>query len=315
MVISMPTKYLRKLKSLFLRPTTRNAWSALLRKTASSQSGSISAPSEIAQSFGCYEDWQSWSAANPYVFDANYVESIVAYAREHGVQSAFLGPIPASEVIVCDSNYRESLWARRLNPRLRAVLDLMAQEPVLADVHNVAIYAPEALTEFALVLRGRYPRFIGSEYAETAEQRQKLFPIMYQDLLNVDFPSNSFDLIISNEVLEHVPDLPRALSETARILKPSGVMIATVPFCYGNRATTRKAWFVDGKLQYAGEPEYHGNPVDPKGSLVFQIPGWDILDMCRHAGFREASMQFISSHIRGITGAEIAGVLVLRAAR
>jgi hypothetical protein len=64
------------------------------------------------------------------------------------------------------------------------------------------------------------------------------------------------------------------------------------------------------------EAEYHENPVDPeRGSLVFQIPGWDILDRVREAGFARAEMHFVTSHRRGICGAELAGLHFLVAGR
>lgn len=42
-------------------------------------------------------------------------------------------------------------------------------------------------------------------------------------------PDNSFDFAFANSVLEHIPDLPPVLAETARCLKPRGLFVATVP--------------------------------------------------------------------------------------
>lgn len=42
--------------------------------------------------------------------------------------------------------------------------------------------------------------------------------------------SNSFDLVHANQVLEHVKDLIGLLSEINRILKPSGQLLAHVPY-------------------------------------------------------------------------------------
>jgi ubiquinone/menaquinone biosynthesis C-methylase UbiE len=42
-------------------------------------------------------------------------------------------------------------------------------------------------------------------------------------------PDASFDLVFSNSVLEHVDDLPGVLAESARLLKPGGRFVATVP--------------------------------------------------------------------------------------
>lgn len=44
----------------------------------------------------------------------------------------------------------------------------------------------------------------------------------------IPFADNSFSSVISNSVLEHVPDLNRALTEIARILEPNGYFLTTV---------------------------------------------------------------------------------------
>lgn len=43
------------------------------------------------------------------------------------------------------------------------------------------------------------------------------------------FPDESFGSVISNCVLEHIPDLDTALDEIARVLKPGGFFATTVP--------------------------------------------------------------------------------------
>ena len=44
-----------------------------------------------------------------------------------------------------------------------------------------------------------------------------------------DLPSNSYDLIIALDVLEHVHDLPRTLTELLALLKPNGQLIVSGP--------------------------------------------------------------------------------------
>ena len=50
-----------------------------------------------------------------------------------------------------------------------------------------------------------------------------------EDITALKFDNHSLDLIISSDVLEHVPYLDKAFSETARVLKPGGAHIFTVP--------------------------------------------------------------------------------------
>ena len=45
----------------------------------------------------------------------------------------------------------------------------------------------------------------------------------------IPFPDDTFDLVMSNQVLEHVPDLNIVLSEIRRVLKPDGVCLSLFP--------------------------------------------------------------------------------------
>ena len=49
------------------------------------------------------------------------------------------------------------------------------------------------------------------------------------DLCDIALPANSYDVLLCNHVLEHVPDLDKALSEIKRVLKPGGWAILLVP--------------------------------------------------------------------------------------
>ena len=50
------------------------------------------------------------------------------------------------------------------------------------------------------------------------------------DLEKLDFRGNYFDLVLTADVLEHVRHLGRALGEIARVLKPGGLHLFTVPY-------------------------------------------------------------------------------------
>ena len=50
------------------------------------------------------------------------------------------------------------------------------------------------------------------------------------NILDLKYPSNTFDYIINNHVLEHIEDEARFFSELLRVLKPDGKMIFSVPY-------------------------------------------------------------------------------------
>ncbi len=47
------------------------------------------------------------------------------------------------------------------------------------------------------------------------------------DILDIPYADNSFDLVTANHMLYHVPDLPKAIEELRRIVKPTGKVIAS----------------------------------------------------------------------------------------
>ena len=54
----------------------------------------------------------------------------------------------------------------------------------------------------------------------------------YLDITNNDLADNSVENILCSSVLEHIPDMHRALNEIRRVLKPGGRLLITVPFAY-----------------------------------------------------------------------------------
>ena len=59
------------------------------------------------------------------------------------------------------------------------------------------------------------------------------FPVQIGDCTHLEFEDGSFDVIFSSNVLEHVEDIPTALAQMKRLLKPGGFMVHTMPlpFC------------------------------------------------------------------------------------
>lgn len=86
-----------------------------------------------------------------------------------------------------------------------------------------------------LVARGR--NCLATDISQSAlrlteEKARRLYNLKIKtkivDALGMPFPSNTFDLVFSDGVIEHL-DIPRVLKEMKRVLKPEGWLVAKVP--------------------------------------------------------------------------------------
>ena len=104
------------------------------------------------------------------------------------------------------------------------------------------------------------------------------FKTRCESLESLTFPDQSFDLLITQDVMEHVMDPDAAFREIARVLRPGGFHIFSVPLVRENEPSRRRARRLpDGTVEHLLTPECHGNPVDNTGSLVTMDWGYDII--------------------------------------
>jgi 2-polyprenyl-3-methyl-5-hydroxy-6-metoxy-1,4-benzoquinol methylase len=263
----------------------------------------------INKDFHSLEEFMAFAEANPIFFDDDIEQNVVRHCQIYGIHSTAMGICGPSEVAIIGPESREHLMVRGLNSRQRAVLEELHVflENRKLPIDKARIYGHEAITPLALFLRGHFPKYLGTEFAHNETQKAELFPIQHGDICHSNFKSSTFDVIISGEVLEHVPSMDEALSESARILVDGGRFIGTMPFFYHRQDSQRFATMEDGKIKQIIEPPIcHGDPMDPDGGvLVFEIPGWDLLDRARRAGFRRAAMRFICEQNKGIIATSV----------
>ncbi|RFM29103.1 class I SAM-dependent methyltransferase [Deminuibacter soli] len=109
---------------------------------------------------------------------------------------------------------------------------------------------------------------------------------LHQDLTALTYPDNAFDVSLSFEDLEHIPDYKKAVAELFRVTKKGGHVLLSTPFVIENDKTLVRATIDStGKITHLQTPEYHGDPMNPQGILCFYHFGWDLLDDFRKAGF------------------------------
>lgn len=53
--------------------------------------------------------------------------------------------------------------------------------------------------------------------------------LIHCSITNMPLETGSFDMVLSNSVLEHIPHIEKAIAEVSRVLKPGGYFVFTVP--------------------------------------------------------------------------------------
>lgn len=199
------------------------------------------------------------------------------------------GTIDLREQMVCEHC--------KLNARHRVSLGLLAE--LRPDPETARIYATEQASPAFVWLQRHYPGSTGSEFF-TSDQERLLKNYLHallgddaqlqrEDATDLSFEAESFDAVVSSDVLEHIPDFQAALENFHRVLAPGGDLILTVPFLDASQDSLRRAEIdADGEISHLVEPEYHGDPVSSEGVLAFHSFGWDLLDTLRDCGFESA---------------------------
>src|SRR5207244_2600957 len=95
------------------------------------------------------------------------------------------------------------------------------------------------------------PFLAASDYTPGAAPGEVVDGLRSEDLTQLTYASESFDLVLSSETLEHVPDIAAALAEIRRVLVPGGRHIFTVPLLPGvERTFARTVVKPDGSLDH-----------------------------------------------------------------
>jgi len=247
------------------------------------------------------------------------IDDCVELTRALGILEPLTGEhIPPEGLTFQGPNWRESIVGNGLLSRSRGVLWLLKHlYGSLETLKQQEVYLVEALSGFALWLRRQYGegKLTCSEYLEDSEIAMNN-EIPHENLCALSFGDESFDLVLCNELFEHVQHLDRAFTEIKRVLRTGGRLVATCPMAFGQEQSIVKAVInpQTGAIQLLAEKEIHGDPVRPEGgSLVYRIPAWDVLVQLRNAGFAETRIHLITSWKYGILGSDLPGVLVIEA--
>lgn len=134
--------------------------------------------------------------------------------------------------------------------------------------HKVLHFAPEQ------AFYSRFRKLENLDYT-TTDLNSPLADVK-ADICNLPFEDDSFDFILCNHVLEHIPDDEKAMKELYRVLSPNGTAILQIP-----QDLSREYTFEDDSI------------TDPKErAKIFgqydhvRVYGRDYFDKLRETGFQ-----------------------------
>jgi Methyltransferase domain len=123
-----------------------------------------------------------------------------------------------------------------------------------------------------------------------------------EDLHDLTFGNESFDLFITQDVFEHIPAPDKGYREVARVLRPGGAHLFTIPLYKGKPTVVRARLKEDGTMVKYMPDDFHANPVDPEGSLVATEWGDGIVDFIYEVSGLETEVLHYHKRRLGLDG-------------
>lgn len=190
---------------------------------------------------------------------------------------------PANDVQIWDkwnTTYRQGRLDQPSKVRLRAIGD------VLADIglKNAKIFEAgcgtgwlaNKLSEFGQVTACD----LGSKILDVARETYPQVEFLSGDAQTLDLPKNHFDLVVTSEVLAHVPDQPAFIHRLAELLKKGGMLIISTQNKYVFERTANvsppdgwiRRWVTMSELKTLMREDFSirtATTLEPEGHLGF----------------------------------------------
>lgn len=129
----------------------------------------------------------------------------------------------------------------------------------------------------------------GFEYGGMDCDTADVGEIHCENICRLSYEDESFDLLVANDVFEHTVDYVKAFKEAYRILRKGGRLLFTVPFDGNAAHTAARAEMGENGLVSTEEEWYHDCGIPTFSPLlVCQIFGWDIVEILKECGFKDA---------------------------
>lgn len=127
----------------------------------------------------------------------------------------------------------------------------------------------------------------------------RAFKYEQMDAQSIPYPDGTFDIVIANHMLFHVPNRPKALGEIRRVLKPGGQLVATT--VGRQHLKEMSAWYgALGLADRAGEMQFTLENGQDQLKAFF-----DQVELRRYAdGLRITELAPLMAYLRSTAGTE-----------
>lgn len=185
----------------------------------------------------------------------------------------------ATEFVLNGNTYRDHYVCSKCGsiPRQRALMNVILMNFPEWEFFSIHESSPSG-DGASCRLRNGCQHYLATQYYDDVPLGKSFGWFQNEDLEQQTFPDESFDLVVTQDVMEHLFYPERAFAEIARTLKPGGAHVFTVPLINQQAQTEKWAVLENKEVHFLHTAEYHGNPISEKGSPVTYHWGYDIMD-------------------------------------
>ncbi len=177
--------------------------------------------------------------------------------------------------IADDSWYRDHYLCSncKCRPRERALVYVL--EELYPNYRELLIHESSPNKQGASVMfKQKCSKYIATQYFAGHPLGQEINEFRNENLECQTFQDEAFDLVITQDVMEHIVAPDKAFKEIARTLRKGGAHIFSVPLVNNSRPTQKWATLNEkSEIIFPFTPDYHG------AFPVFWHYGYDIVDL------------------------------------
>jgi SAM-dependent methyltransferase len=151
------------------------------------------------------------------------------------------------------------------------------------DFKELAVWEPGQLGPFRAYFGG-LPNYVESDFWPDVAPGDERDGIRCEDLMALTFAADSFDLVVTSDIFEHVRKPYIGFAEVHRVLRPGGRHIFSIPAAHPVPPETIERVDTSGDEDvFTLEPRYHLGP-NRSQHLVYNVFGLDLIDRLAELG-------------------------------